>query len=87
MWQAEQFEKAEVDYLFAGIMLTLPESIGMAKAMETTDLPYIISFMIRKDGCLLDGTTINDAIIKIDSFIGKNANFLYDKLCSSQNFK
>lgn len=66
LWQAEQFKGAGVDYLFAGIMPALPEAIGMAKAMEGTSLPYIISFMIRNNGRLLDGTTINDAIKAID---------------------
>jgi len=66
LWQAEQFKKAGVDYLFAGIMPALSEAIGMAKAMERTELPYIISFMIRNNGMLLDGTTINDAIKAID---------------------
>jgi len=66
LWQAEQFKKAGVDYLFAGIMPALSEAIGMAKAMEITELPYIISFMIRNNGRLLDGTTINDAIKAID---------------------
>lgn len=61
------FKEAGADFLFAGIMPALAESIGMAKAMETTGLPYIISFMIRKDGVLLDGTLINDAIAGIDS--------------------
>lgn len=75
LWQAEQFKKSKVDYLFAGIMPTLPEAIGMAKAMEATGLPYIISFMIRKDGCLLDGTTINDAIIKIDGYVKRKPIF------------
>lgn len=66
LWQAELFKKAKVDFLYAGIMPVLSEAIGMAKAMELSALPYIISFMIRKDGRLLDGTTINDAIIDID---------------------
>ena len=65
-YQTDLFKKANVDFLYAGIMPTLPEAIGMAKAMESTGLPYIISFMIKKDGKLLDGTTINDAIIAID---------------------
>ncbi|MPN47843.1 hypothetical protein SDC9_195447 [bioreactor metagenome] len=39
----------------------------MAKAMESTELPYIISFMIRDDGRLIDGTTINDAILHMDN--------------------
>lgn len=62
-----EFKKAGADFLFAGIMPALPESIGMAKAMESTGLSYIISFMIRENGTLLDGTSINDAIKTIDS--------------------
>ncbi|MEG0295229.1 MAG: homocysteine S-methyltransferase family protein [Clostridium sp.] len=65
-WQAKLFKDANVDFLYAGIMPTIDESIGMAKAMEKTGLPYIISFMIREDGKLIDGTTINDAIVRID---------------------
>lgn len=66
-WQADLFRKAGVDFLFAGIMPVLTEAIGMAKAMENTGLPYIISFMIRDNGKLIDGTTINDAILNIDN--------------------
>jgi S-methylmethionine-dependent homocysteine/selenocysteine methylase len=66
LWQTDLFKKANVDFLYAGIMPTLLEAIGMAKAMESTGLPYIISFMIKKDGKLLDGTAINDAIVAID---------------------
>ena len=65
-WQADLFAKANVDFLFAGIMPALSESLGMAKSMEETSLPYIISFMIGKNGRLLDGTSINDAIEAID---------------------
>lgn len=70
-WQANLFAQAGVDFLYAGIMPTLPEAIGMAKAMEQTELPYIISFMLRETGRLLDGTTINDAIEKIDGSVGR----------------
>lgn len=69
LWQAEQFKAAGVDYLFAGIMPALKEAIAMAKAMETTSIPYIISFMIRGNGRLLDGTTINTAIESIDNAV------------------
>lgn len=68
-WKMELFKKAEVDFLYAGIMPSLPESIGMAKAMEKTNIPYIISFMIKKDGKLIDGTAINDAINIIDNSV------------------
>jgi S-methylmethionine-dependent homocysteine/selenocysteine methylase len=68
-WQANLFTQAGVDFLYAGIMPTLPEVIGMAMAMEQTELPYIISFMVRDTGRLLDETTINDAIEKVDSSV------------------
>lgn len=68
-WQANLFAQAGVDFLYAGIMPTLPEAVGMAMAMEQTGLPYIISFMIRDNGRLLDGTSINDAIERIDSSV------------------
>jgi S-methylmethionine-dependent homocysteine/selenocysteine methylase len=65
-WQADLFAAAGADFLFAGIMPALPEAVGMARAMSDTGLPYIISFMIRHDGRLPDGTTIHDAIQAID---------------------
>ena len=88
LWQAYLFKEAEVDFLYAGIMPTLPEAIGIAKAMELTELPYIISFMIKEDGKLLDGTTINDAIIEIDKYTKRNpicymTNCVHPKILNS----
>ena len=68
-WQAKLFGESNVDFLFAGIMPTLPEATGMAKAMSDTGIPYIISFTIQSDGRLIDGTTIHDAIAYIDSAV------------------
>jgi S-methylmethionine-dependent homocysteine/selenocysteine methylase len=65
-WQAELFAEAGADFLYAGIMPALSEATGMALAMGDSGLPYIISFMIRRDGRLLDGTTIDQAIQRID---------------------
>lgn len=78
-WQATLFKQAKVDYLYAGIMPCLSEALGMAKAMEKTKLPYIISFMIRRNGKLLDGTTITEAIKTIDE------NLLNKPLCYMSN--
>lgn len=64
--QTTQFQNQKIDFLFAGIMPEINEAIGMAKAMADTNIPYIISFMIRKDGCLIDGTVLTDAIKIID---------------------
>lgn len=65
-WQAQLFKKGKVDFLYAGIMPVLAEAAGMAKAMSDTDIPYIISFTIQRDGKLIDGHTINYAIRLID---------------------
>lgn len=64
--QAILFQKEKIDFLFAGIMPEINEAIGMANALAETSIPYIISFMITKDGCLMDGTTIAEAITIID---------------------
>ncbi len=64
--QCKQFQQQEMDFLFAGIMPELQEATGMAMAMAETGLPYTISFMLRKNGCLLDGTLLADAIAHID---------------------
>lgn len=65
--QINQYKNAQVDFLFAGIMPNINEAIGMARAMAESEIPYIISFTIRKNGCLLDGTSIANAIRIIDS--------------------
>lgn len=73
--QVEQFARSGVDYLFAGIMPALSEAMGMAKAMGESGLPYIISFMVRKDGCLIDGTSIADAIATIDDRVAARPTY------------
>lgn len=70
-WQASLFQQAGADFLFAGIMPAISEAIGMAQAMEMTGLEYIISFMIRDTGTLIDGTTIHNAIHLIDNSVMK----------------
>lgn len=65
-WQAGQFDLEKIDFLFAGIMPTLPEATGMARVMERTGKPYIISLMINDQGTLLDGHLIDRAIHAID---------------------
>lgn len=69
-WQANLFCKAGVDFMYAGIMPTLPEATGMAQAMSDTGVPYIISFTIQKDGTLIDKTPIAEAIDFIDRTVG-----------------
>jgi len=67
--QVKQFKDQHLDYLFAGIMPAVSEAAGMAQAMAETGLPYIISFMVRSNGRLLDGTPIAEAIRRIDNAV------------------
>lgn len=67
LWSAERFAKAGADFLYAGIMPTLPEAAGLAKACDRTEVPYIISFTVRGNGRLPDGASIHDAISRIDA--------------------
>lgn len=69
-WQADRLAQAGADFLYAGIMPTLPEAIGMAQAMSDTGLPYIISFTLLKTGVLPDGTPLHAAIREIDAAVG-----------------
>lgn len=65
-WEAELFAEAGIEFLYAALMPSVAEAAGMALAIEEFEVPYIISFTIKKDGCLVDGTRISDAIQYID---------------------
>jgi S-methylmethionine-dependent homocysteine/selenocysteine methylase len=69
LWQAEEFAKAGVDFLYAGIMPVLSEAKGMAAAMAATGLSYIISFTLLPSGRLADGTMLDRAIYEIDNSV------------------
>lgn len=65
-WQIEQLAQGGVDYLIAETLPNVDEALGMAKAMDLTGIPYIISFVISREGCVLDGTTLPEAVSYID---------------------
>ncbi len=66
-WQIEQLARAGVDFLFAATLPNIEEAKGIAAAMEVTGIPYIISFVISRDGYVLDGTELSEAVAMIDS--------------------
>lgn len=66
-WEVRLFAEAGVDFLYAALFPNVEEAAGMALAIEKYKVPYIISFTIQKDGCLIDGTRISEAIKYIDS--------------------
>ena len=70
-WQIDQLVQGGVDFLIAETLPNVGEATGIARAMEKTDLPYVISFVISRDGHVLDGTPLSDAIDIIDTNTGR----------------
>ena len=66
-WQIEQLAKAGVDFLIAQTLPNIEEAAGIAKAMEITGLPYIISFVINRNGYVLDGKSLAEAVKYVDT--------------------
>jgi homocysteine S-methyltransferase len=66
-WQAKKLAEAGVDFLLAATLPALSEAIGLATALGATGKPYIISFVLRAEGTLLDRIPLQDAISIIDS--------------------
>jgi S-methylmethionine-dependent homocysteine/selenocysteine methylase len=65
--QAESLANSGVDFIKAATLPALSEAYGMASAISRFNIPYILSFVIRAGGKLLDGTYIHKAIELIDS--------------------
>ncbi|RBP31107.1 homocysteine S-methyltransferase [Marinobacter pelagius] len=66
-WQIQQLTGGGVDFLIAETLPNIQEALGIARAMEVTGVPYIISFVISRDGRVLDGSSLKAAIDLIDS--------------------
>ena len=71
-WQIDELGKTGVDFLIAETLPNIEEAIGISRAMESTGLPYIISFVINRNGYVLDGTSLYDAVNQIDDMTRKN---------------
>ncbi len=68
-WQAERLTQAGVDFLLAATLPALSEAIGLSAALADTGTPYIISFVARPEGTLMDGTPLKEAIQAIDAAV------------------
>lgn len=66
-YQAEKLNDAGADFLIASTLPALSEALGLAKAMALTGNEYVISFVLRSEGTLLDGTMLWKAIQTIDN--------------------
>ncbi len=89
-WQVNYLAEAGTDFLIAATIPSVEEATGIAKAMAKTDIPYIISFVISRDGSVLDGRALDEAVERIDAStiqqpLGYMVNCAYPTfLCASQ---
>ena len=66
-WQAGKLAEAGVDLLLAATLPACSEAAGLAMALAATGKPYLISFVVRPTGTLLDGTPLHEAVTHIDA--------------------
>jgi S-methylmethionine-dependent homocysteine/selenocysteine methylase len=66
-WQISELARAGVDFLIVETLPHVEEAVGIAAAMEKTERPYFISFVINRRGRILDGTGLTEAIGIIDA--------------------
>lgn len=64
--QIEALADSGVDCLLAQTLPSVDEAAGIARAMSRTGKDYLISFCTGTDGLLLDGTSLPDAMQRID---------------------
>jgi homocysteine S-methyltransferase len=70
-YQIEALAQTNVDFLYATTLPAFSEASGLAAAMAATNLPYILSFVIRGSGALMDGTPLSQAIEEIDASVSR----------------
>lgn len=68
-WQAARLADAGVDFLLAATLPAVSEATGLASALAATGKPYIVSFVFRPEGTLIDGTPLKDAMAAIDAAV------------------
>ena len=83
--QAQQLASTGLDFLLAQTMPAVTEAEGMARAMIASGLPAVISFCINRDGRVLDGTPLDEAIDLLDDRL-EGAPLGYAVNCSHPNF-
>ncbi|MBW2409401.1 MAG: homocysteine S-methyltransferase family protein [Deltaproteobacteria bacterium] len=73
--QAQELAHAGVDFILAATLPAVSEALGIAAALSQCAIPYSLSFVIRSDGRVLDGTPLQAAIEKIDAAVNPGPLF------------
>ena len=87
IWQAGKLAASGVDFLMAATLPALEEAVGLAKAMAETGMPYVVSFVLRPEGTLLDGTPIKEAVTAIDAEVTPKPLAFMSNCTHASNFR
>ena len=69
--QVQALAETAVDFLMASTLPAFSEALGLATALAETNRPYTLSFVLRPQGTLLDGTPLRRAISEIDNAVAR----------------
>ena len=64
--QINALSATDANFLLAQTLPSTQEAVGIARAMATTDKPYLISFCTGRDGKVLDGVPLPEAMDTLD---------------------
>ncbi len=89
-WQIDELVEADTEVIIAQTMPAMSESLGMADRLAFSGKPYIISFVINRFGRVLDGTSLAEAIDRIDQTVvsppvGYMVNCVYPTFLDAEN--
>lgn len=65
--QSRALAGAGADLLFAPTFPAVEEGLGAVRAMTATGLPAVISWVLGRDGRVLDGTPLVEAVARVDA--------------------
>jgi homocysteine S-methyltransferase len=69
--QIGELADSGVDLLTAKTLPAFGEALGIVGLMAETGLPYTLSFVALRDGTMLDGTPIEQAVARIDDAVAR----------------
>ncbi|UCH83868.1 MAG: homocysteine S-methyltransferase family protein, partial [Candidatus Latescibacterota bacterium] len=69
MAQAEALSSTQVDFILVSTLPARSEAVGIARALARTGVPFVLSYIVRADGSLLDGSPLNETIDIIDASV------------------
>lgn len=66
-WQIDRLAEAGVDVMMAATLPSVEEAIGVARALAKTSIPFIVSFVINREGTILDGNSLEHAFGEVEA--------------------